>query len=291
MIYKLKKDDLSIQVSDVGAELLSIMRGGHEFLWQADPVYWAGHAPVLFPICGRLYGGHYTYRGTTYELPIHGFARLETFHLSELSDDRVTLILEPNDNTRACYPFDFYLSITYRLTKCVLEVTCNVENRGAETLPFAFGAHPGFRVPLAPYINFSDYNLVFPAATDLRLLKFTNTGFDTGIRVPYPLDVGNQIPLRHSLFDTDSLFFEGSGGVATICSKRTGHRVSIHYPDFPYLGIWHTPQTQAPFLCLEPWAGLPSVNGMVDDFEEKSAMFHLAPNKVKTLSYSIELIV
>ncbi|MBO4309005.1 MAG: aldose 1-epimerase family protein [Clostridia bacterium] len=290
MIYKIKKGGLSIQVKDVGAELLSVMRNGCEFLWQGDPVYWADRAPVLFPICGRLYGGHYTYRGTTYEIPSNGFAQFETFRLSERKDDRVTLVLDSNENTRSCYPFDFCLSITYRLTERMLEVACHVENRGAETLLFAFGAHPGFRVPLAAGTEFSDYSLVFPAASDLHLLNFTDTGFDTGTQTPYPLKDGKQLSLRHSLFDIDSLFFEGSGGVVTLCSEKTGHRLSVHYPDFPYLGIWHAPRTQAPYLCIEPWAGLPSINGKIDDFEEKKPMFHLAANETKTLFYAIEVI-
>lgn len=288
MIYELKKGDLSVRVKDVGAELLSIRRGGCEFLWQGDPAYWAERAPVLFPICGRLFGGRYTYRKTAYEMPIHGFARFRAFRPSELRDDEITMILESDSETRGCYPFDFRLSITYRLIERALEVTSRVENTGTETLPFAFGAHPGFRVPLAAGKDFSDYSLVFPAAANLRLLEFTDTCFDTGKRAPYPLESGNRLPLRHSLFDVDALFFEGCGGAATLCSEKSGCRLSVRFPDFPYLGIWHAPRTNAPYLCIEPWAGLPSMNGRIDDLAKKNAMFRLAPNHAETLFYAIE---
>ena len=63
MIYFIENDYLFVKVSSRGAELTSIKNkdNGVEYLWQGDEKYWAGQAPVMFPICGRLYEGKYTY--------------------------------------------------------------------------------------------------------------------------------------------------------------------------------------------------------------------------------------
>ena len=47
------------------------------------------------------------------------------------------------------------------------------------------------------------------------------------------------------------------------------------YPGFPYLGFWHKPKTEAPYLCIEPWHGLPSDEGVVDDLDTKHDMVRL----------------
>ena len=60
MEYVLKNGTLTATVESYGAELRSVVKDGAEYLWQGDPAYWAGRAPVLFPICGRLVEGKYT---------------------------------------------------------------------------------------------------------------------------------------------------------------------------------------------------------------------------------------
>ena len=45
----------------------------------ADPAVWGRHAPVLFPLVGRLPGDVYHHEGRDYKLPQHGFARDQQF--------------------------------------------------------------------------------------------------------------------------------------------------------------------------------------------------------------------
>ena len=79
MIHTIQNQHLSVSIDSYGAQLMSIRSGSTEYLWQGDPTYWKDRAPVLFPICGRLYGGKYTYRGVDYQMNIHGFARGSEF--------------------------------------------------------------------------------------------------------------------------------------------------------------------------------------------------------------------
>ena len=58
-----------------GAELNSLQNAsGHQLLWQAGPA-WSRHAPILFPIVGRLKNDMLHYRGRSYRMKRHGFAR------------------------------------------------------------------------------------------------------------------------------------------------------------------------------------------------------------------------
>ena len=84
MIYTIENDSIRVQISDVGAELQSIVgkKDNTEYLWQGDAQYWSGRAYNLFPICGRLTDGKYTYQGKTYEMNLHGFAPVSYTHLS-----------------------------------------------------------------------------------------------------------------------------------------------------------------------------------------------------------------
>lgn len=82
-LYTLENDVISVVINSIGAELYSIKTkaDGCEYLWQGDPEYWSGRSYNLFPICGRLTEGKYTYNGKTCEMNLHGFARDSEFSL------------------------------------------------------------------------------------------------------------------------------------------------------------------------------------------------------------------
>lgn len=141
----LSNSDLTLQVSSHGAELCSIRgNNGHEYLWQADPVYWKRHSPVLFPIVGSVWENEYRHEGRTYQLTQHGFARDMDFELVEESSSYLLYRLVDDEETRRKYPFSFSLEIAYRLEGRRIEVTWRVTNRGTEVMYFQIGAHPAF---------------------------------------------------------------------------------------------------------------------------------------------------
>ena len=290
MICQLKRGNLCAEIETAGAELMSLRRGDCEYLWQGDPTYWGSRAPVMFPICGRLYQGIYRWKGNTYEMNIHGFARKLEFTVAEKTEDSVTMKLCSNTETKAVYPFGFALSITYSLGTDGLGAQIRIQNTGKEELPFALGAHPGFRVPLESGLDFSDYRITFlPSATPSHLL-FSETCFQTGREEPLILQSGNFLPLRHDLFDHDAIFLRDPGGEVTLTSPNGKRGVRFSFPDFPYLGLWHRPKTDAPYICIEPWTGLPSFDGIVDDLATKSDLFRLPAGEAQTFSYRIGLL-
>ena len=73
---KLQNEYLTVEVSDLGAELQSIKDADEkEYLWQGDDKYWGRRSPILFPIVCGLWKGTYRTDGETYQLGRHGFAR------------------------------------------------------------------------------------------------------------------------------------------------------------------------------------------------------------------------
>ena len=90
-IIKIENSELSVSVSTLGAELMSVSgKGGTEFLWNGDKNVWSGRAPLLFPICGGLKDDKFTYNGKEYTLPKHGFARHLEFEGEALSETKAS---------------------------------------------------------------------------------------------------------------------------------------------------------------------------------------------------------
>ena len=292
MLYFLQNKHLQITVNDLGAELWSVVHRGAQYLWQGDPTYWSGRAYNLFPICGRLTEGIYTWKGKTYSMDLHGFARTAKFVCIAQTDCSLTFRLEASAETRKIYPFDFCLDLTYTLSGRTLCVTFHVANRSGGEMPFAIGGHPGFNLPLGSDGRFEDWKLVFAnSQAQVRRIVLSNTGYLThkeSIPVAAMPD-GRTLPLRHSLFDHDGIFLENVCREVTLCADQSDRSVTLCYPDMPYLGIWHASRTEAPYICIEPWSSLPAYDGEIDDFATKRDMIRLAAGGDFQSSYTLTI--
>ncbi len=288
MLYTLKNEILKVTVSSLGAEIVSVKRGECEYIWQGNPEFWNGQAPILFPVCGRFFGGKYTYRGKEYEMGIHGFARKSEFTVREASENRIVFSLKQSEETLPQYPFDFELTVCYTLEGDKLSSAVNIKNTGDSVMPATFGAHPGFNVPLDGGI-FEDWYIEFAENCTPNELILSDTCFNTGKKRAYPLENSRIIPLRHSLFDIDAVFMDKIKSPVTLKSDKSSRSVTLEYSvsDMPYLGLWHKPQSSAPYVCIEPWCGLPSYDGEIEDIEVKNDMLHISPSDEKTISYNI----
>jgi galactose mutarotase-like enzyme len=113
-----------------GAELCSLKTAaGLELLWQAGPE-WRRHAPLLFPIVGKLKGDQLRHRGKSYPMTQHGFARDSRFEWVERGPDLCRLVLADNTEARSRYPFAFRFTVTYTLHEADLDVALEIENSG-----------------------------------------------------------------------------------------------------------------------------------------------------------------
>ncbi len=286
MIYTLKNDKLKVEISSLGAQIMSVSDGECEYIWQGDERYWANRTPLVFPVCGRFFTGKYTYEGKEYEMGCHGFARSSEFEVEEASDSKIVFSLKENETTLAQYPFAFKLTVSYELEGNTVSSVANIKNTGNTTLPATFGAHPGFNVPLDNG-SFEDWYVEFSEDCTPNELVQSPTCFLTGKKKAYGIENSRIIRLRHSLFDIDSIFFDKVAPSATLKSDKSGHSVTLNYAGMPYLGLWHKPRSDAPYICIEPWCGLPSYDGQVDDLSTKHDLFHILPNKEQSIKYQM----
>src|SRR5260221_13008114 len=110
--HTLRSSGIEATIKAHGAELCSLKDPqGVELIWQAGPV-WPRHAPLLFPIVGRLKNDELRHRGKTYPMTQHGFARDQGFEWAERGSRSCTLVLTDDAATRSKFPFSFRLTVT-----------------------------------------------------------------------------------------------------------------------------------------------------------------------------------
>jgi Galactose mutarotase and related enzymes len=204
--YSLRSGSLTATIKAHGAELCSLRDdSGIEFVWQAGPE-WPRHAPLLFPIVGRLANDELRHRGKTYRMTQHGFARDSRFAWAERRESRCTLVLDDSEATRALYPFAFRLAAAYAIDDTGLDLTLTIANTGKETLPVSLGGHPAFNWPLRPGLAKESYALTFARAESSPVRRLDG-GLLRPAAEPSPVK-GNSLPLSDSLFTDDAIIFD-----------------------------------------------------------------------------------
>ncbi len=287
----ISRGDLEATLSTQGGQLMSLKKEGLEYVWQGDATWWKYHAPLLFPMVGRLRGNRaQTAQGPT-EMAQHGLARISVFEQVEAVEDRASYVLRANDDTRALFPFDFAFWVSYALSeRGGLTVDLMVENPGTVALPFAIGGHPAFNVPVTPATgeDFSDYRIRFArpwTATSPTLDDDHLWDFGDPMTVVEESDV---LPLTHRTFDVDTIMLtDVPGDMATLEGAKSHRGVTLHFPGFKYLGLWSA-AGDAPFVAVEPWTGMATCADESDEFEAKRGMELLAPGGVFRRSFTIQ---
>ena len=289
MIHTIKNEFLTVSAKEAGAELMSILGAdGTEYLWQGDPKYWSDRALNIFPYVARLNEGKYYLDGELHEMAIHGIAPYREFTVTENDGKRMVFELRADEKTRTEYPRDFVFRIVYALEGKTLTVSFVCENRDERTMYFGLGGHPGFNVPLAPGKNFEDYRLRFAETCEPLRVGFNADCFVTHEDVPFWLENGTDIPLRHDLFDDDAIVLRDMAREVTLdCGEGPG--VTVRFPGMQYLGLWHWPRTDAPYVCIEPWCSLPADAGKITVFEEQRDLIALEPGKTYENIWSITI--
>ncbi|MCP3405941.1 aldose 1-epimerase family protein [Bradyrhizobium sp. CCGB01] len=286
--HTIRSGGLAATIKAHGAELCSLKDGGGvEFVWQAGPA-WPRHAPLLFPIVGRLANDELRHRGKTYRMTQHGFARDSRFAWGARDASRCTLVLEDSEATRALYPFAFRLTAAYTIDESGLDLSLTIANTGNETLPASLGGHPAFNWPLQPEMAKESYALTFANAEPSPVRRLDG-GLLRAAAEPSPVN-GTVLPLTERLFADDAIIFDKveSRSARYAATQGTGAWLKMSWRGFRELGVWSKP-SGAPFLCIEPWRGYASPAGFDGEFSDKPGLMHIAPGAEEQLSYRIEV--
>ncbi len=292
MVLELKRGSRTAQVDTQGGELTSYRdENGLEYIWTGDAAYWTGHNPLLFPIVGGLRDGTVCVDGRAVSMKRHGFARTSVFSVVGHGEDWAELELRESPATLDLYPRPFRLTVHQQLTDTGFATAFTVTNTGDRAMPFCLGAHTGFRCPLEAGESFSDYEILFDEKETCPTLVPDVNGLDPARTRPC-LEDTDVLPLDYRYFDElDTLIFQGLRSQSVrLRSKKSGRGVRMTFPGFPVLALWSAPGKAAPYLCIEPWHGLPAVAGEGPELADKAFCITLAPWESRALGYRVDTL-
>lgn len=287
MLKRISNDRISVIINTKGAEIVSIINNDNfcEYIWQGNSDLWNRHAPVLFPIVGKLKNFTYKYEEKEYILMQHGFAKDLDFKISAERDDELCLMLESSNITLEYYPFKFMFQIKYRVVSNSLVAEYYVTNLNSKQMPFSIGIHPGFNCPIDNSLQFEDYFLEFEEKEDFNGVKLVD-GLGTSKKCKVHRQ-GKKINLKHKMFEKDALVVEAPVSKRIVMkSKKDSKSITLEYPEVPYLGLW-SKGTSNSYVCIEPWQGMSDFEDSNGNIEEKPGILSLLPYQVFDFKYSI----
>jgi aldose 1-epimerase len=244
-----------------------------EVLW-SEPDFALGRAraagsgiPLMFPFPGRLRGKSLAYAGKVYRLKsgevagnaIHGYVLDRPWRV--VLQERSKLIAEfqgsVDDPERfEFWPADYRLTATYAVRGNTLALEMVIENPTArDTLPFGFGTHPYFRVPLGGATEHCTVRV--PAREYWELMDMLPSGRKLPCDAARDLSGGK--PLEEMRLD-DVLTGLGSehGRVAAqIVDSASARKMTLAFDDsFGQCVVYNPPHREA--ICIEPVTTVPN---------------------------------
>jgi len=293
----IKNDKIAAEIDLHGAELTSLrnLESDEELIWTADKDYWGRHAPMLFPIVGKVWNGEYHVGDQIYRLPQHGFARDLNFTTLCQDTDSIVLALESNDITLKVYPFKFRIEATYKLEGSSLVVEWRIKNPGSETMYFQIGAHPGFK-----YRDFDKNDFIHgyfrltqaeEPVSRMIIGQLTPDGYRSENAGMIELDSDAMLPITKGLFAGDALVLEEHQiDQVILYDKDCNPYIAVETKDAPVWGLWSPPGKNAPFVCIEPWMGRCDVEGYEGDITGRDYINKLEPGKSSAFTNRITVV-
>lgn len=247
--------------------------GPREMLW-AHPEFASGNErpsgsgiPLLFPFPGRIGQAKYSFAGRDYQLEpgdafgnaIHGFVHKRPWRVVEQSPSRVVGEFQASKDDASIlshWPSDFRVRVSYEVRGRELASDIRCENTGDAALPFGFGTHTYFRLPLAE-AGAAEETLVYaPVSKVWELKDMLATGKMLELTPELQLAGG---PIAGRNFDTcyTGLSAESDGQHHTwIRDAGSGRTVTQWFDQqFTQCIVYIPPHREA--ICLEPYTCVP----------------------------------
>ena len=276
---------IKIKCLEHGAELTSIkvdgiekLHQGNEVLDENGKVYWGRHAPILFPIVGKLKDNKTQINGNIYEMTQHGFARDMDFE--DLGNNKY--LLKSNSETLKKYPFKFELYIEYKINQNELTTEYTVINKDEKDMLFGLGGHPAF---ICDYST-GDYELKFDKKEDNIEFYKLQDGLIKTEPIPSILE-DNKIKLDKDIFNEDAIILKNinSNKIALNNARENKKELEFNFEGFPYLAIWS--KKGAPFVCIEPWQNHTDSVNSNGKFEKKENILKLKKEEKFNCKYKV----
>ncbi len=286
----------------VGGEAVQVLWAAEDFSSGKARASGTG-IPLLFPFPGRLRGKTFSFGGQSHEFTeyqdgrgnaIHGLVLERPWEVVEKSDRHVVGRFEPSRQKPplAQWPADFRLTVSYTLQGNTLASEILIENTDTRPLPWGFGTHPYFRVPLGKVGD--------PAGEDAARCVVTvpNSGYwelkdmlPTGRKLPADDKRGlaQGKTFRDTQLDdilTDLKTAQGRC-VTTIHDPKNRRTLTMRFDEiFTQCVVYNPGHRQA--ICIEPYTCVPGL-AAEPGAQQGQTLAVLQPGKSQRARIEIEL--
>lgn len=256
--------DLNIKLND--NDNIAVIHAADGFDEGDKPPSHSG-IPLLFPYPNRIRSGKYSWDGKDYELPeslvgyegagnaIHGFALDRPWRITEQTESSVTGVFRISEDAPErlpLWPTDAEIQIRYSLHDACLRADISVHNPTSEPLPWGFGTHAYFRVPLSADSDPANCTVQAPVTKKWLLDECLPTG-----QIADPPEDGrlNTAPYFNTLkLDDVYTGVQSQAGVVEcrVLDEKGGTQIVLRCDDsFREIVAFTPPWTTA--ICLEPY--------------------------------------
>lgn len=258
----------------------------------------SGHGiPLLFPFPNRIRGDQFEWDGKTWQLPldqvpfnktnaIHGFCLDRPWRVIKQSGNRVSAEFQLSVDAperREFWPADFLIRCTYTLRDASLSLDVEIENPDTVPLPWGFGTHAYFRLPLSNDSKVTDCLFQAPVDAQWKLTECLPTGETQPLTGPLK-DLPEGIRMRDVSLDDAFRLTPGSDH-CEIMDEAAGYQIAQSFsPEFTQMIIFTPPGRDA--VCLEPYTCLTDAVNLT---EIDTGWQVLAPGESQTLNVTIAL--
>ena len=289
MEIKISNEYLELVVSTHGAEKQSLISKQTNINYLRDKdQFWNRKAPLLFPIVGKLRDLKTFINNKEYSMNQHGFLRDQEFEVFSQKENELVLVNSYNEETLKMYPFKYKVYVTYTLKGKQLDTEFKVVNEDYQVIPFNYGGHPGFRVPLYENETFEDYSVKFEKEENFNAPTVDMTSGTLNFKDTISYKNINEINLNYKYFEIDAIVIPEVKSQSVKLVNKDNKGVKFDFLGFPSLAIWTKPN--APFVCLEPWIGYNDRHNSNKDFLTKDNLIILKSLESYKVDYTIKIV-
>ncbi len=228
----------------------------------------SGHGiPLLFPFPNRIRQGRFAWNGRQYEIPaanasydhagnaIHGFCLDRPWRVTErgphFAVGEFQLGRDAPDR-RAYWPADFLIEVRYTVRGAALRADVRIANPSTVELPWGFGTHPYFKLPLAAGSRPSSCLVLAPASQEWELVDCLPTGRILPVSEEKDLRDGAYFDVM-KLDDVLTGLTPGQGPLeCAVMDEQAGLQVTQRFePIFREVVVYTPPSRNA--VCIEPY--------------------------------------
>jgi aldose 1-epimerase len=219
--------------------------------------------PLLFPFPNRIAHGRYSWNGREYQLPlppgrehaIHGFCLDRPWRVTHQSESSVTGVFQLSvdaPDRLPLWPTDFWIEVSYAVQGATLASRIRVQNPTDVPLPWGFGTHSYFKIPLLPSGDPTQCSLFAAASKKWPLQDNLPSGTPEPVSAAADLRQG----IRYGTVQLDDLYThlvpENHRHETSVVDESTGLRLVQSFGiEFRELIAFTPPRPNV--VCLEPY--------------------------------------